>query len=341
MKTLFRYVLFSLAVISFSLARCVAASPTARREVLMESPGIEAVYPVDRTHTFVIGPLRRAELSKAFRVVGTYYGGPSHALRAVMIEHDGDEPMIYKSEAPGSLEALRSGSVNLTRAPLSSGKRGYSSIDIFEMATLSCRGGGGEIIYIIPKKYGRFKRLTEVRALEAFQYILMKGSASVWLVACNGKGSARFQVLKNYDFVGDGVETAEFRSGLVLDDVNYVKDESVETARLAELQKRWPVAPASLEGTAREMAAIKRGFVKNISGKRYYGSYRGEAGGGCGDVRLRRLDSGEALRLTVVYEYRVCAGHVSLIRLSKTEESIADSVAVYYSRGGLKMANSD
>jgi len=258
-----------------------------------------------------------------------------------MIEHDGDEPMIYKSKAPGSLAALRSGSVDLTRAPLSSGKSGYSSIDIFEMATLSCRDGGGDIVYIIPKKYGRFKRLTEVGAVEAFQYILMKGSASVWLAACNGKGAARFQVLKNYTFAGDGPETVEFRPGLVLDDVNYVKDEGVEALRLAELQRRWPSVPASLEGTAREMAAIKRGFVKNISGKRYYGSYRSEAKGGCGDVKLRRLDSGEASKLTVVYEYRVCADRVSLISLSKTEESIANSLAVYYSRGGIKMADSD
>ncbi len=339
MKTLFISVLLSLVAMAVPMSRGAAATPPALRQVLADAPGVGAVYVVDRNHTFVMGSLPLQGESKAFHVLGRYYGGPGHTLQATMIEH-GEEPMIYKSAATGTLGALRSGSVRLSHEPLSSGKDGYSSLDIFEMATLSCQNGGGHPLYVIPKKYGRFKRLTEVAALDAFRYILLKGSTSVWFVACNGKGAARFQVLKNYDFINDGEEVAEFRQGLALDDVDYVRDERAEAVRLADLQKRRSVSATSLEATAREIAALKRGFVKNIAGKRYYGSYRGDGDGGCAAVSLRRIGSDEDVRVTVVHDYRVCSGKVSLLGLSETEESVARK-AIYYSRGGLKVANSD
>ncbi len=340
MKTLLISIFLTLAFASFCRAQNSVGTDMALRQVLADDPGIEAVYAIDRTHSFVIGRSASLEENMDFRVLGRYSEGPAHAQEALMIEH-GEEPMIYKSAAPGSLDRIRSGALRLSRSPLSPGKEGYSSLDIFEMATLSCQGGGGDAIYVVPKKYGRFKRLTEVGALEAFRYILQKGSTSVWVVACNGTGAARFQVVKNYDFVNDGEEVAEFRPGLVLDDVNYVRDERAEAARLTNLQrKRYGGAP-SLEDTVREIAALKRGFVKNISGKRYYGSFRGYDRGRCADVSLRRLDVSDDEKVTVLREYKVCSGKVSLLGLTETAEVLPDGKGMYYSSGGIKVANSD
>lgn len=342
MRTLFICILSGLTAIFIISTESAAAYPGALRQGLVESPDVAAVYVVDSNHTFVMGALPSSDEGRDFRVLGRYYGGDDHTLSAVMIEH-GEEPVIYKGGAHGSFGALRSGAVRLARAPLSSSSdgEGYSSLDIFETATIACQDKGGHPLYVIPRKYGEFKRLTEVRALEAFRYILLKGATGVWFMACDGKGFARFQVLKNYDFINDGEEVVEFRQGLVMEDVNYVKNARAEAVRLAELARQRGGAVTSIEATVREIAALKKGFVRKIAGKRYYGSYKGAKKGRCAAVSLRRLGLSDDVKVTVVRDYRVCSGKVSLLARSETEESAAGTKAVYYRRGGIRVANSD
>lgn len=304
MKTLLVSFLFTLMMILVPLNPGAGASSVATRQGLVESPGVKALYAVDRNHTLVMGSIASSDEKANFHVLGRYYGGPDHALLASMIEH-GEEPMMYKSVDSGVLEALRSGSIKLSRGPFATGGEGYSSLDILETASLSCVSSGGHTLYVIPKKYGKFKRLTEVSALEAFQFILVQGSKSVWFVACDGKASARFQVFKNYSFINDGDDVAQFRQGLVLEDVNYVKEEGAEVARLANLQKTRSSDVEPLEATAREIALLKKGFVKNIEGKRYFGSYHGESKGRCAAVSLRRIDLMDNAKVTIVHDYRI------------------------------------
>jgi len=338
MKALLVSFLFTLILILVPLSPRAAASSETMRQGLANSPGIKALYAVDGTHTLVMGAMASSDETVNFHVLGRYYAGPDHALQAVMIEH-GEEPMIHKNVNPDALKAMRSGSIKLSRGPFAPAGQGYSSLDVLETASLSCVNNGGHVLYVIPKKYGAFKRLTEVPALEAFQYILLQGSKSVWFVACDGKASARFQVFKNYGFINDGEDVARFRQGLVLDDVNYVKEERAEAARLARLQKTRSSAVESLEATAREIAVLKKGFVKNIAGKRYYGSYSDEGKGRCAAVSLRRMDVKEEAVVTVVHDYKVCSGKVTRLGLGEVAQSVPDSNTAFYRRGGLRLAN--
>ncbi|MFQ5353351.1 MAG: hypothetical protein ACE5DR_00255, partial [Thermodesulfobacteriota bacterium] len=181
MKVLFLTLVFTVTLL-FS-ARCEAASSAnGLRQDLVNRPDIESVYVVDSTHTFVKGPILSPDGRAPFRVVGRYFSGPDNTHVATMIEH-GEEPFVYKSSASSleDLKPLRSGKAILTAQALDSGQSGYSALDIFETATLSCQRRGGHPIYVVPRKYGGFKRLTEVSAREAFEYILERHRSGTWL----------------------------------------------------------------------------------------------------------------------------------------------------------------
>ncbi len=340
MKVLLLMLILTITILSAPSPEA-AVSSKGLRQALVESADIEAVYIVDSTHTFVKGALPAPEQSGPFTVVGSYYSGPSRTHVATMIEHEA-EPVVYKSkrgELTG-LEPLKGGAARLTEAPLESDVSGaYSAIDIFETATLTCRSRGGYPLYVVPRKYGDFKRLTEVGALEAFEYILGKGVKGVWFVACDGPSKVRFQVMKNYDFINDGEKIAELREGLVLDDVNYVKDKKAESARLAALQRSWPKSFVSLEGTAREIAALKMGYVRTFDGKKNYGSYKGLMDGGrCASVSIKSVTEDNSVRVSEVRDYKVCSGKVYALGLSEREEKLAGGPGLYVRGGGFQMA---
>ncbi len=307
------------------------------RLALGQAPGVHAVYAVDRTHTFVLGRLEPAE-GRTYRVLGTYEGGGSGALQGFMLEHP-DEPMDVGGTEAAALDFLKKGPVQLTRGPLSAEGKGVSSIDVYEAATMSCILRGAHPIYVIPKQYGRFKRLTEVDGVEAFRYLLLSGADGVWFVACDGKGDARFQVMKNYNFVNDDKEVVELATGVVLEGVDYVKNSRLEARRLAELQGRWAASRTSPEETAREIAHIKTGFIKNVGGKRYYGTYKGtDPTGRCASVSLKRKGLEDNAMVTVVRDYKVCGGKVSVMGYAKSERLADREGVVYRHAGGTRLA---
>ncbi|MFQ5480616.1 MAG: hypothetical protein ACE5DW_05000 [Thermodesulfobacteriota bacterium] len=343
MKVLLLAIIFTIITLS-AVSFEVSASSKGLRQGLLERSDIEALYVVDSTHTFIKGALPEPGQSGAFKVVGSYYNGPARHHVATMIEHEA-EPMVYKGATASlmDLAPLRSGRVRLTSAPLGSSDEsgGYSAIDIFETATITCNKRGGYPLYVVPRQYGDFKRLTEVSALTAFEYILGKGVKGVWFVACDGPAEVRFQVMKNYDLINDGEKIAELREGLVLDDVNYVKDKKAETARLAALERSWPKTFVSLEGTAREIAALKMGYVRTFNGKKNYGSYRGDLEKGrCASVSIKSVAEGDSVRVSEVHDYKVCSGKVYALGVSETEEKLAGGPGVYKRGNGFKMAKS-
>ncbi len=331
MKTLLLRLIFFISAVLVLAPWPAFPSDLGLRLTLGQAPGVHAVYAVDRTHTFVLGRLEPLE-GRTYRVLGSYEGGGPGSLTGFMLEHP-DEPMAVDGAA-SSLDFLREGPVRLTHGPLSVKDDGYSSLDVYEAATISCLLRGAHPIYVIPKKYGRFKRLTEVEGVEAFRYLLLSGADGVWFVACDGKGDARFQIMKNYNFVNDDKEVVELSSGVVLEGVDYVKNSRLEEKRLADLQGRWPASRTTLEETAREIARIKTGFIKNVGGKRYYGTYKGtDSTGRCASVSLERKGLEDKAMITVVRDYRVCGGKVSVTGYLKSE-SMAERAGVVYRRAG-------
>ncbi|MFQ5427800.1 MAG: hypothetical protein ACE5EZ_02355 [Thermodesulfobacteriota bacterium] len=340
MKGLTAAIILTITLTLMFTARCEALSSSGGlRQSLVDHSGVEAVYVVDRTHTFVRGTLPPADEFKAFKVVGRYYSGPGSRHVATMIEHEA-EPFVYKSPSSlRDLEPIRGGEVRLTAEPLGPGTSGYSAIDIFETVTLSCQGRGGYPLYVVPRKYNGFKRLTEVSALEAFEYILAKHKSGAWFAACDGAPGARFQVMKNYDFINDGVELAELREGLVLGDVDYVKDKGAETSRLAVLENSWPRSPKSLEMTAREIARIKVGYVQKFDGKRHYGTYKGDIERGrCASVSIKSVADDMDIRVSEVHDYKVCRGKVYALGTGEIREETPRNRGKYIRGGGLKLA---
>jgi len=313
------------------------ASAMAERPTLAKMPGVEAVYSVDRRHSFVIGHGGFAA-SDGYRVLGTYEGGGEDSLHGFMVEH-AEEPMIGVDPGAGPLSFLDQGAVQLTRDPLMPSSTGYSALDVFEAATLACLHRGARLLYVIPRKYGRFSRLTEVSALEAFRYLLLSGTEGVWFLACDARGEGRFQVMKNYNFVNDGKAVVEFAPGVALEGVDYVRNSRHEARRLTELEGRWSGYKTTLEDTAREIAALKTGFVKNVGGKRYYGTYKGrDETGRCDSVRLERRGEGEKTVVKVVRDFRVCDGRVQALGYTRTERVHENRHAVYRLAGGSRVA---
>lgn len=320
----------------FSVSSEAAVFSGGLRQGLLESPDVEAFYAVDSTHTFVKGALPLLGQGEVFTVVERYYGGPGHSHPAVMVEH-GVEPMMAKGSASEALRGLAP--LKRGKVLLSSDGGGFTAIDVFEAATLTCQRRGGYALYLVPRKYSGFKRLTEVGALEAFTYIISKGSAGLWFAACEGAPEVRFQVLKNYDFINDGQEMAEFREGLAFDDVNYVKNEGAEAARLAALESSWPRTHVSLEATARKIAAVKMGFVRKFDGKRNYGSYKGSMDKGrCASVSIKSVSDAGEVRVSEAHEYKVCSGKVYALGVTEREERIAGGAGMYVREKGFKVA---
>ncbi len=314
------------------------------RQAFIGQTGVRAVYIVDRTHTFILTSLPDGLAGdRDYRVLGRYDDNTGHGLVGLMMEH-AVEPARYKAVALPSLGALREAPKVLSRSPFSKGEResGYSSIDIFETATISCVTRGGRPRYVIPMRYGRFKRLTEVPAIEAFTYLLLKGSGGVWFAACDGEGQAKFQVMKNYDFINGGRDVVELREGVALEGVDYVKDSALEAKRLRSLEGQWASGRSSIEDTVREIALLKTDFVKNVGGTRYYGFYGNEGPTeGCATVSLKRVSLKANARVTVVRDYRVCSGKVSVIGFSETKRHLSGAHVTYRPGGGVRFARSD
>ena len=341
MKTMFlRTLLLIAALLVLAPWPARPAETTGVRQALLEAPGVRSLYVVDRTHSFVIAD-RDADLERGpYRVLGTYEGADKAGPRGLMIEH-GDEPLLQTEphRAP-SLEALLKGPLTLTREPLTQAEGGVSSLDVFETATQTCISRGGPVRYVIPKRYGRYKRLTEVEGLEAFRYLLLHGREGAWFVVCDGRGDARFQLMKNYDLVNDGREVVEYKDGVALEGVNYVRNEAAEARRLAELQKkREAMRGSTLEDTAREIAYLRTGFVKNLRGRRYYGTYRGrDRSGRCATVSLRSTDRENGQRVTLVRDYRVCGRDVTVTAYSESADPAPAARLVYTRGAGLRLA---
>ena len=330
MKYLFKVTICVLTSLLMAAPNRYAQGDEGLRARFSAEPSVTALYTVDDTHSFIVGALPKG--AGGFTITSRYAPGPAQPVMAYMIEH-APEPVVYKNPVvPGYRDAAGPGGAGgpgglpgrlpLEEESLGAYRVGYTAVDLYQHAYASCTRGGGTLNFVVPKKYGNYKRLTRVGATEAFDYMLVQGDGGAWYMACEGE--ARFLVLKNYSFLTGGVEVAEVTLGRGLEGVSYAKDERTAADRIAGIAamgKRPLTEEKFLEETAREVAFLKMSFVKPFNGERYMAVY-GKPGPGCEVVTINRL-KGEEKTVATAYDFKVCADKVARTGVRETGDGPA------------------
>lgn len=313
-----KIILETLIALSFGLTNVYAQGPAtgefgarvgaSLRDRLIESKAMQAVYAINDHLTLVAGEGALPEGSGEGFTVLNKFSDETDTHMAYLIKYDNAQPFGYKNPSIPSYEDLTmpaNGEINL-------GALHESGVDLYQHMTALCRKFNGEATFVIPKRHGKFKRLTSVDAAEAFNYILFSGDKdNAWLMAC--EGTKRFVVEKNFQSVTKGEDTADFYSSRGLEGVNYVKNSPAEeTAEVARVE----ATPAELsrvrEQMAWEISSVKMDFVKPHGEFKYTGTFNGYYNNGsCGHVTIKeaRTESTEA-SVEKLYDYKVCNNSV-------------------------------
>ncbi len=298
-----------------------ATSSDVTRAGLIDSKATEIVYTVDEYHSFVVGDA--ALLTGGGLTVVKHYGAKEGLPEnSYLVRHSTPQPFMYKGglvppyEEVGELK----GTIKTAEAALGSDGR-YGILDLYEHANALCQKKGGRAVYVIPKRNGRYKLLTEVRAEEAFDYILHSaGGNGAWYMAC--EGDERFLVTKNYTFKGS-LASVDVIPGRGLEGVDYVKDGYKVPQRTVVAEEK-PLNKAEfLKKMAWEVASVRNDFLKPGEGARYLGFYNGPYNStGCEWVSVKQIDGARVPgRFTAkIYDFKVCGDKVA--SLGQSEETV-------------------
>lgn len=297
------------------------------REELIKAETTEAVFAIDDYHTFVTGETLNIEkmTAKGATVIKRYGAEDGLKTNAVMIKHANAQPYVYKNQT-GEAVAPENGDFTLEE----------SGLELYQRMTTLCREKKGTAAFIIPKTYGIHKRLTEVNAPEAFNYIATAGlEDNGWIMACSAR--ARFMVEKNFQSITKGVETASFFAGRGLEGVTYVK--AGEAIKAVEPEKA-ALSPeemaASRESMAREVAWLKMNFVKPIGSVKQIGFYNGTyRTTGCDYATVKEVNRTLSKRQyqAKVYDYKVC-GSTAVAVGERNVQVVSDGTGAMYANTG-------
>jgi hypothetical protein len=297
------------------------------REQLVKSDATRAVYAIDDYHTFVVGGAAETKkvIGNELNVIKEYGADDSFKSGAIMIKHDNAQQYVFKNQSANA-EMPENGDFTLDGNVTS----------FFQRMTTLCRENKGTTTFVIPKTYGNHKRLTEVSAIEAFNYVATAGiEDNGWLMACSG--SAKFMVEKNFQSITKNVETASFYAGRGLEGVSYVK--AVGAANVKEPERK-PLTPAMQaqvrEQMALEIAGIKMNFVKSTAGVKFIGLYKGESNNtGCTVATVKEVERPLSRKQyqAKVYDYKVCGSNVAELA-ERSVQVVSDGTAGIYNNTG-------
>ncbi|MBI5469119.1 MAG: hypothetical protein HY891_08305 [Deltaproteobacteria bacterium] len=304
MKRLINITITALFLLAVNASNAYAASIGSVRERLANDPGVGSLYTIDDNFS-VISVKNSGVEAKDFTVVKEF---SSNGRRYQIIRHSEAEPFMYKgSAAPeySTVQMLPNGEFNLN-------EEGYGIADLYEHLYAVCRKSNGTASFIIPVKYGQYKRLTQIAAVDAFSYMLSSDNGNgSWFIACDG--ASRFVAEKNYSFKGLS-QTVNIRSNRGFEGVSYIKT-GKEVADLVAYQARAISAKDEatvLEETALEAAALGTDFVKVHNGVRYTAAFK-NAENGCGSVEIKKTVSTENMATAKLYDYEVCLDKASKV----------------------------
>jgi hypothetical protein len=301
-----------LTLLVLSYARSSRGAESQRMQLVADN-GIGLLYSVDDFYTFIAGVPDTISIEKNDAVIVNRYFDPSGEgrFKAYLIKHNTPQPLVYKSPVISKdIDSLPT-SVKLIGETFDGKKSGLSALDLYEQANIVCRAKKGLPAYVITKRYGDFKRLTKVPAIEAFSYILLaENTGDAWLMACEGK--EKFLVEKNYRVMNGGTDAADIYSGTALEGVSYVENSPYAEDLFAE-RPRKEASPAEkaafMKDMARSIAALKMGFVRPYKGVRYAGTYNEKDG--CGMVSISRAEELSAEPRIIMADFSVCSGKVT------------------------------
>ncbi|MDP2689747.1 MAG: hypothetical protein Q8P48_06515 [Deltaproteobacteria bacterium] len=209
---------------------------------------------------------------------------------------------------------------------------GSTSLELYERMSRLCGENNGKAVYVIPKEIGRYKRLVEASAKEAFDYISSRPRSDIaWYMACSG--NVRFMVEKMLRSMNRGEDTAAFYLNRGLEGVSYIKDAAtVSYANSAVVEKTPEQKEAFREQMAWEVSTVKRDFVKPEDTSRYIGFYNGNyENTSCSRVSIKEMPREENAAI-VVYDFKVCDRKVAslgqrVIENNGTENMYANFLA--------------
>ncbi len=215
---------------------------------------------------------------------------------------------------------------------LSEFEGGVTSLGLYERMSTLCEKNHGEVTYVIPKQVGRYKRLSEVGASEALDYVTSRlHGDNTWFMSCDG--NLRFMVEKRLRAMNNGHDTAAFYMDRGLEGVNYLRmGDTPAYANTKLVQKTPEQKKAFREQMAWEVATMGTDFVKPEDTSRYIGFYKGNyEGGSCKSVAIKEMSKKETNRM-IVYDFKVCNRRVAslgqrVIENHGTEFMYADFLA--------------
>ncbi|MBI5810013.1 MAG: hypothetical protein HZB21_02330, partial [Deltaproteobacteria bacterium] len=270
------------------------------RQGLMDSAAVGSLYSIDDYTTMAAPPhedkigLLERELNvfgvkdrNAVSIEKKVQGGRT----SFIIKRSAKEPFAYRSPnlpAYGDIKAPEGNRIETS----------YSGIDMFEYVYALCNKENGAPVFVIPRRYGRFSRLTETKAYEAFDYLMDAGDGAPWVAACIG-GSRKFFVENEMSASGEN-NTYLFYAGRGLEHVNFVeerKDASYLAGLASTGRATAPYGPADEAGFLAEMAgqvaAMEMDLVRTRGDGKYIGTYYyGGKGASCARVSIRHARKG-------------------------------------------------
>lgn len=317
-------------------ASAVFAEDLSLRDMLVASSPVQTLYSVDDHTTLVTTGDRegvRKELEnacKAFGIEPVWTDADALSCKgsfeAAKVELVSDEdpkvhnfiitstapqPIAYKNQVVPSFEEI-------TAPPNGKLSGNYSSVDVYQYMYALCKKDNGKPAVVVSKRYGRFVRLTQVNATEAFNYLMASGDGKdPWFFAC--EGDKKFIVEKDYTYNMDENSTFYFHPNRGLEWVDYVKSgekaktAALEAASMEVVKENNPVETARLiEDMAWELSTFKMDFIKTSSGSRFAGFYNdNRKKEGCDLVTIKHTQKAELEEKT--YNYKVCRNSLALI----------------------------
>ncbi|MBI5587196.1 MAG: hypothetical protein HY889_02390 [Deltaproteobacteria bacterium] len=238
--------LFSAAL----FAGAAHAGEISLREKLVESKAFTAVYAVDDylTMTTVPASADQSAVYEGFKALctgngaaldrapennnGEVYGcagsftvsaaevsSADAVNRSFLITHSAPQPLNYRTPAVPSYAGL-------STPPNGKLKESYSSADLYQYVYALCKRVNGTPAFVVPRRYGKYVRLTRIAPADAFKYLVASGDKKdAWYAACEGE--KKFMLEKEYKYSPNGPQSLVFHSNRGLEGINFVRAEDM------------------------------------------------------------------------------------------------------------------
>lgn len=318
---------------TFFLAGTSLAGETSLREKLVESKTFSAVYAIDDNLTMATVPdsTDPAAVENEFKELcalngsaldhstdpenGEAFSCPSSftvaaaekaedGSRSFLVRHADRQPLEYRTPAVPSYSRLLA-------PPKGRLKENYSNAEIYQYAYALCKKENGNPSFVLPKKYGKYTRLTKLPPADAFGYLVSSvKKKDAWYAAC--EGAKKFMLEKEYAYSEKDKESLIFHPNRGLEGISFVSPDEVPSFKskvevsIKDEASNRPNKIDFLDEMAWEVAFTMTDFVKTLDGLNYTGLYNAE------EKNCRRVTIIQELALSQdnsgkrAYVYKVC-----------------------------------